>query len=140
MPPAGEDRALKPRRGSDLQSSLHPASDRYEPVVARRRRRASRASEDTEFGETKSRLIVGGSVISHIPADILRHGRIDAKAVDRIRRLVGQRYASLGETVTLGPRGKRRWHDRPRLGNVTKRQLLSRWIEGKMDLVAPPVV
>lgn len=79
-------------------------------------------------------------MISHIPADILRHGRIDAKAIDRIRRLVGQRYASLGETVTLGPRGKRRWHDRPRLGNVTKRQLLSNWIVGKMNLVAPPAV
>jgi hypothetical protein len=80
---------------------LHPASDRCEPVVARSRRRASRAREHTEFGETKSRLIAGESAISHIPADILRHGRIDAKGVDRIRRLVGQRFASHGETVTL---------------------------------------
>ncbi len=56
-----------------------------------------------EFGETRSRLIVGEIVLFHIRDDLYSNGKIDTKALDPIARIAGPRYASLGEIVTLQP-------------------------------------
>lgn len=54
-----------------------------------------------EFGETRSRLIVGEIVLFHIRDNLYSNGKIDTEALDPIARIAGPRYASLGEIVTL---------------------------------------
>jgi flavin reductase (DIM6/NTAB) family NADH-FMN oxidoreductase RutF len=54
-----------------------------------------------EFGETRSRLIVGEVLMFHFRDGLLRDGKIDTQLLDPICRLAGPRYAALGETVTL---------------------------------------
>lgn len=54
-----------------------------------------------EFGETRSRLIVGEVLIFHIRDDLHHNGKIDTEALDPIARIAGPRYASLGKIVTL---------------------------------------
>jgi flavin reductase (DIM6/NTAB) family NADH-FMN oxidoreductase RutF len=54
-----------------------------------------------EFGDTRSRLIVGEVLAFHIREGLLNNGKIETEALDPIARLGGPRYAGLGEIVTL---------------------------------------
>jgi flavin reductase (DIM6/NTAB) family NADH-FMN oxidoreductase RutF len=54
-----------------------------------------------EFGETRSRLIVGEVLVFHIKDGLLQNGKIETEALDPIARIAGPRYAKLGEIVTL---------------------------------------
>jgi flavin reductase (DIM6/NTAB) family NADH-FMN oxidoreductase RutF len=54
-----------------------------------------------EFGDTRSRLIVGEVLLFHIRDDLLKDGKIDTEALDPIARIAGPRYARLGEIFTL---------------------------------------
>jgi flavin reductase (DIM6/NTAB) family NADH-FMN oxidoreductase RutF len=54
-----------------------------------------------EFGETRSRLLVGEVLVFHIRDDLLKNGKIDTEALDPIARIAGPRYARLGEIVTM---------------------------------------
>jgi flavin reductase (DIM6/NTAB) family NADH-FMN oxidoreductase RutF len=54
-----------------------------------------------EFGETRSRLIVGEIVLFHIRDDLMKNGKIETEALDPIARIAGPRYARLGEISTL---------------------------------------
>jgi flavin reductase (DIM6/NTAB) family NADH-FMN oxidoreductase RutF len=54
-----------------------------------------------EFGETRSRLIVGEVLAFHIRDGLLNDGKIETEALDPIARIGGPRYAGLGEIVTL---------------------------------------
>jgi flavin reductase (DIM6/NTAB) family NADH-FMN oxidoreductase RutF len=54
-----------------------------------------------EFGETKSRLIVGEVVMFHIRDGLLNNGKVETAALDPIARIGGPRYARLGDIVTL---------------------------------------
>ncbi|UPJ53660.1 flavin reductase family protein [Bradyrhizobium sp. 200] len=56
-----------------------------------------------EFGETRSRLIVGEVLVFHIRDGLLQNGKIETEALDPICRIAGPRYAKLGEIVTLKP-------------------------------------
>ena len=56
-----------------------------------------------EFGETRSRLIVGEVLVFHIREGLLNNGKIETEALDPIARIAGPRYAKLGEIVTLKP-------------------------------------
>jgi flavin reductase (DIM6/NTAB) family NADH-FMN oxidoreductase RutF len=56
-----------------------------------------------EFGETRSRLIVGEVLVFHIRDGLLQNGKIETEALDPIARIAGPRYARLGEVVTLKP-------------------------------------
>src|SRR6201996_5123042 len=54
-----------------------------------------------EFGETRSRLIVGEVVMFHIRDGLLNNGKIETEALDPIARIAGPRYARLGEITVL---------------------------------------
>jgi flavin reductase (DIM6/NTAB) family NADH-FMN oxidoreductase RutF len=54
-----------------------------------------------EFGETRSRLIVGEVLAFHIREGLLNNGKIETEGLDPIARVGGPRYARLGEIVTL---------------------------------------
>jgi flavin reductase (DIM6/NTAB) family NADH-FMN oxidoreductase RutF len=54
-----------------------------------------------EFGETRSRLIVGEVLLFHIRDGLFDNGKIDTEALDPIARIAGPRYAHLGEIVTM---------------------------------------
>lgn len=54
-----------------------------------------------EFGDTRSRLIVGEVVAFHIKDDLLANDKIETESLDPIARIAGPRYARLGEIVTL---------------------------------------
>jgi flavin reductase (DIM6/NTAB) family NADH-FMN oxidoreductase RutF len=56
-----------------------------------------------EFGETRSRLIVGEVLVFHIRDGLLNNCKIETEALDPIARIAGPRYAKLGEIVTLKP-------------------------------------
>jgi flavin reductase (DIM6/NTAB) family NADH-FMN oxidoreductase RutF len=56
-----------------------------------------------EFGETRSRLIVGEVLVFHIRDGLVNNGKIETEALDPIARIAGPRYAKLGEIVTLKP-------------------------------------
>ena len=56
-----------------------------------------------EFGETRSRLIVGEVLVFHIRDGLVQNGKIETEALDPIARIAGPRYAKLGEIVTLKP-------------------------------------
>ena len=56
-----------------------------------------------EFGETRSRLIVGEVLVFHIRDGQLQNGKIETRALDPIARIAGPRYAKLGEIITLKP-------------------------------------
>ena len=56
-----------------------------------------------EFGETRSRLIVGEVLVFHIRDGLLNNGKIETEALDPIARIAGPRYAKMGEIVTLKP-------------------------------------
>lgn len=54
-----------------------------------------------EFGETRSRLIVGEVLLFHIRDGLVENGKIDTEALDPLARIAGPRYARLGEVVTM---------------------------------------
>ncbi|WP_234683335.1 flavin reductase family protein [Bradyrhizobium monzae] len=54
-----------------------------------------------EFGEARSRLLVGEVVMFHIRDGLVNDGKVETKALDPIARIGGPRYATLGEIVTL---------------------------------------
>ena len=54
-----------------------------------------------EFGDTRSRLIVGEVIAFHIKDDLLANGKIETESLDPIARIAGPRYARLGEIFTL---------------------------------------
>jgi flavin reductase (DIM6/NTAB) family NADH-FMN oxidoreductase RutF len=56
-----------------------------------------------EFGETRSRLVVGEVLVFHIRDGLLNNGKIETEALDPIARIGGPRYARLGEIFTLKP-------------------------------------
>jgi flavin reductase (DIM6/NTAB) family NADH-FMN oxidoreductase RutF len=56
-----------------------------------------------EFGDNRSRLIVGEVLVFHIRDGLLNNGKIETEALDPICRIAGPRYARLGEIVTLKP-------------------------------------
>ena len=56
-----------------------------------------------EFGETRSRFLVGEVVMFHFRDGLLVNGKIDTRALDPVCRLGGPRYATLGEIVTMQP-------------------------------------
>jgi flavin reductase (DIM6/NTAB) family NADH-FMN oxidoreductase RutF len=56
-----------------------------------------------EFGETRSRLLVGEVLMFHIRDGLLNNGKIETEALDPIARIGGPRYARLGEIFTLKP-------------------------------------
>jgi flavin reductase (DIM6/NTAB) family NADH-FMN oxidoreductase RutF len=56
-----------------------------------------------EFGDTRSRLIVGEVLVFHIRDGLLNNGKIETEALDPIARIAGPRYARLGEITTLKP-------------------------------------
>jgi flavin reductase (DIM6/NTAB) family NADH-FMN oxidoreductase RutF len=54
-----------------------------------------------EFGDTRSRLLVGEVLMFHFREGLLRDGKVDSAQLDPICRLAGPRYATLGEIVTM---------------------------------------
>src|SRR6476659_517182 len=54
-----------------------------------------------EFGDTRSRFLVGEVLLFHIRDDLLRDGKVETKALDPIARIAGPNYARLGEIVTM---------------------------------------
>ncbi|WP_053572885.1 flavin reductase family protein [Caballeronia cordobensis] len=54
-----------------------------------------------EFGEARTRLIVGEVMMFHLRDGLLENDKIETKALDPIARIAGPRYARLGEIVTL---------------------------------------
>jgi len=54
-----------------------------------------------EFGETRSRLLVGEVSVFHLREGLLRNGKIETQELDPICRLAGPRYAALGDVVTM---------------------------------------
>jgi flavin reductase (DIM6/NTAB) family NADH-FMN oxidoreductase RutF len=54
-----------------------------------------------EFGETRSRLLVGEVLVFHIRDGLMNNGKIETEALDPIARIGGPRYARLGEIFTL---------------------------------------
>jgi flavin reductase (DIM6/NTAB) family NADH-FMN oxidoreductase RutF len=54
-----------------------------------------------EFGEARSRLIVGEVVMVHVRDGLVNNGKVEAQALDPIARIGGPRYARLGDIVTL---------------------------------------
>ncbi len=56
-----------------------------------------------EFGETRSRLMVGEVLVFHVRDGLIRDGKITTRELDPICRLGGPNYATLGEIVSLKP-------------------------------------
>jgi flavin reductase (DIM6/NTAB) family NADH-FMN oxidoreductase RutF len=54
-----------------------------------------------EFGETRSRLIVGEVLMFHLRDGLLNNGKIETEALDPIARIAGPRYARLGDIAVL---------------------------------------
>jgi flavin reductase (DIM6/NTAB) family NADH-FMN oxidoreductase RutF len=54
-----------------------------------------------EFGEARSRLIVGEVVMVHVRDGLVTNGKVETQALDPIARIGGPRYARLGDIVTL---------------------------------------
>ncbi len=54
-----------------------------------------------EFGDTRSRLLVGEVLVFHIRDGLMNNGKIETEALDPIARIGGPRYARLGEIFTL---------------------------------------
>ncbi len=54
-----------------------------------------------EFGDAKSRLIVGEVMMFHLRDGLVNDGKVETRALDPIARIGGPRYARLGEIVTL---------------------------------------
>jgi flavin reductase (DIM6/NTAB) family NADH-FMN oxidoreductase RutF len=95
---------------SSLMNAVHESSTEHPPDVSEveELRLAPVAMECRfrqclEFGETRSRLIVGEVLVFHIRDGLLNNGKIETEALDPIARIAGPRYAKLGEIITLKP-------------------------------------
>lgn len=53
-----------------------------------------------EFGETRSRLMVGEVLVFRLRPDLLDNGKVDTRRLDPIGRIAGPNYTKLGEIVT----------------------------------------
>ena len=56
-----------------------------------------------EFGETRTRLLVGEVLTFHFRDGLLKNGKIDTRTLNPICRLGGPTYATLGEIVSMTP-------------------------------------
>jgi flavin reductase (DIM6/NTAB) family NADH-FMN oxidoreductase RutF len=56
-----------------------------------------------EFGETRTRLLVGEVLLFHFRDGLLNNGKIETKELNPVCRLGGPRYATLGDIVTMQP-------------------------------------
>ena len=56
-----------------------------------------------EFGETRTRLLVGEALLIHLRDGLMVDGKIDTRTLNPSARLGGPRYATLGEIVTMQP-------------------------------------
>ncbi|QCK84506.1 flavin reductase family protein [Phreatobacter aquaticus] len=54
-----------------------------------------------EFGETRSRLLVGEVLVFHLRDGLMVDGKVDTRALDPICRIAGPNYATLGDIVTM---------------------------------------
>ena len=54
-----------------------------------------------EFGDARSRLIIGEVLMFHIRDGLMNNGKVETEALDPIARIGGPRYARLGDNVTL---------------------------------------
>ena len=54
-----------------------------------------------EFGETRSRLLVGEVLTFHLREGLMQNGKIETEQLDPICRIAGPRYARLGEILTM---------------------------------------
>ncbi len=86
--------------GLETAPSLHVKPPR---VTAAPIAMECRLRQCLEFGETRSRLIVGEVVAFHFRDGLLDNGKIDTRALDPLCRLAGPNYATLGEIVALAP-------------------------------------
>lgn len=56
-----------------------------------------------EFGDTRSRLIVGEVLVFHVRDGLVNDGKVQTHELDPIARLAGPNYARVGEITTLRP-------------------------------------
>ncbi len=56
-----------------------------------------------EFGDTRSRLLVGEIVHIHLRDDLVVDGKIDTMKLNPIARIAGPTYATLGEIIRMTP-------------------------------------
>jgi flavin reductase (DIM6/NTAB) family NADH-FMN oxidoreductase RutF len=54
-----------------------------------------------EFGETRSRLIVGEVIVFRIREGLVVDGKVDTRRLDPIGRIAGPNYTTLGDIVTM---------------------------------------
>lgn len=54
-----------------------------------------------EFGEARTRLVVGEVLMFHVRDGLMQNNKIETQALDPIARIAGPRYGRLGEIVTL---------------------------------------
>jgi flavin reductase (DIM6/NTAB) family NADH-FMN oxidoreductase RutF len=86
--------------GLATEPSLHVRPPR---VVAAPIAMECRLRQCLEFGETRSRLIVGEVVAFHFRDGLMNAGKIDTRVLDPIGRLAGPNYATLGDVVAMKP-------------------------------------
>jgi flavin reductase (DIM6/NTAB) family NADH-FMN oxidoreductase RutF len=86
--------------GLDTVPSLHVRPPR---VAAAPIAMECRLRQCLEFGDTRTKLIVGEVIAFHFRDGLLNGGKIDTKALDPICRLAGPTYATLGEIVAMQP-------------------------------------
>ena len=60
-----------------------------------------RLHQTLEFGDTRSRFIVGEVLRFHIRDGLMRDGKVDTLDLDPVCRLGGPNYATLGRVVTM---------------------------------------
>ncbi len=56
-----------------------------------------------EFGETRSRLVIGEVLRFHIRDGLVDNGKIDTRSLDPIARVAGPVYATLGDLIVKSP-------------------------------------
>lgn len=54
-----------------------------------------------EFGETRSRLLVGEVLVFRLREGLMADGKVDTRALDPIGRIAGPNYTTLGEIMTM---------------------------------------
>lgn len=84
--------------GLETAPSLHVAVPRLTaaPVAMECRLRHC-----IEFGETRSRLLVGEVLVFRLREGLLVDGKVDTRQLDPIGRIAGPNYATLGEILTM---------------------------------------
>jgi len=56
-----------------------------------------------EFGETRSRLLVGEVLVFRLRPDLIEDGKVDTRRLDPVGRIAGPNYTRLGEIITQRP-------------------------------------